>query len=215
MAMDFEASEDTTNDAPFLEKPGVYHMSVVHAVENATFRGGDKKGQFRGGFEIEFVVLAGPEAKKSTRVFFRNPDLSHSDQGAFCRKVQTRALEAIAVLGPQFRGKQVTVTLEGGDGQPCPIAGRQAIVKLEQGKDREGKATKFLDLAGANIWHVDDPEAEQCERNQDALKLLPASLRRSPESFKKNGAGAQAAAKSPTPPPAAPAASTGDPIDEI
>jgi hypothetical protein len=177
MAIEVDTSEDVSNDAPFLKEPGDYHVAVIHAEEEATYKRGKKKGELRGGFCLDVEILAGPQKKKVAEVFCRHPAASHKDGGDFCRKVQQRTLEAISVVNPSDRGKKVTVELVKADGT-IPVLARQCIVRFE--KNDEG----YIELSGANIWHIDDPDAPQCERNQEAVKLY-TKFRRDPKSFVK------------------------------
>lgn len=184
MAMEFDApteEEVKESEGNFLSKGGTYHFSVIDADENPQYRGGDKKGQMRDGFEVEASVVAGPLRGKSHRFFLRNPNLAHKDGGRFCKVLQGMFLEALAITNPADRGKRITVELsrEGSNGKQCLIAGRQFIATLKPSED-----PKYLELDGTKVWHVDDPAADQCERDQNALKLLPKSLRRDPASFK-------------------------------
>lgn len=175
-----EEVKDTESN--FLSKPGTYHFAVMNADENPTYRGGDKKGQMMDGFEIEAAVQAGPEAGKSHRFFVRNPNLAHKDQGVFCKALRGKWLEALALVDPSQRGKTVTIELVNASGQVM-VMGRQFIATMEANKGQNDKS--YLDLAGAKVWHVDDPNADKCERNQPALSpnLYPAKFRRDPKSF--------------------------------
>jgi hypothetical protein len=199
MAIEAElpTTEEVNNtESNFLSNPGTYHFAVMSADENPTYRGGDKKGQMMDGFEIEAAVQAGPEKGKSHRFFVRNPNLSHKDQGVFCKALRGKWLEAIAVVDPSQRGKTVTIELVNGNGQVL-VMGRQFIATMEANKGQNDKS--YLDLAGAKVWHVDDPNADKCERNQAALSpnIYPPKFRRDPSSFKQNGNGNGTANKAP------------------
>src|SRR4051794_34703244 len=104
------------SESSFLTKPGTYHFAVIDANENPVYRGGDKKGSMMDGFEIEAAVQAGPEKGKSHRFFVRHPNLSHKDQGRFCKTLRGMWLEAIAVVDPSRRGQTVTIELQAADG---------------------------------------------------------------------------------------------------
>ena len=95
------------------------------------------------------------------------------------KKKQWRFAMAMCLVGgPKAAGEKATVDLQ-------QAAGRQLIATVAH-DDRGDDGKKFLQLHFADIWHVDDPSAPQCERSQDALKMLPKELRRSPESFAKS-----------------------------
>lgn len=210
MAIEAElpTTEEVDNtESNFLSKPGTFHFAVMNADEQPTERWGDRKGQLMDGFEIEAAVQAGPEKGKTHRFFVRNPNLSHKDQGVFCKALRGKWLEAIAVVDPSHRGKTVTIELVNSNGQVV-VMGRQFIAKMSQETSSKGKP--YIDLDGAKVWHVDDPNAEKCERNQDAIKLLPKQFRRDPSTFKSgqsngssNGNGSASGNKQQTPAEAA------------
>jgi len=192
MAFDTELptqEEVSDSESNFLSRPGTYHFSVTHADENPQYRSGQKKGQMIDGFEIEAAVLAGPEKGKQHRFLVRHPNLAHKDGGMFCKTLRGKWLEAIAVTDPSQRGKTVTIELVDANGNVV-VNGRQFKATLVSEKSENGKS--YLELSGMKVWHVDDPNAEQCEMNHDALKpdFYPPKFRRSPESFKSNGNGA-------------------------
>lgn len=174
------AEEVADTESNFLSKPGTYHFAVMHADENPTYRGGESKGKLMDGFEIEAAVQAGSEKGKSHRFFIRNPNLSHRDQGQFCKALRGKWLEAIAVVGPAQWGKTVTIELVDSQGNVV-VRGRQFIASMSPSKDNP----KYLDLDGAKVWHPDDESADKCERNQEALKLRPKAHCRDPKSFVK------------------------------
>ena len=185
MAFTYETPDDLANESQFLKDEGVFHLAVINAEEEAKYKRGDKSGQFRNGFALDFEVLSpGPHQKKMVEVFGRNPNLNHKDKGEFCRKLQGRILEAIGVINPSHYGKQTTIELvrQDGDKSVVTVMGRQCIAKFKKNEDG------YLELDGANIWHIDDPSAEKCERLESAVSLLPKSVRRSPESFAKKAA---------------------------
>jgi hypothetical protein len=201
MAFTYDAPDDLNNESQFLKDEGVFHLAVINAEEEAKYKRGDKAGQFRNGFALEFEVLTpGPHQKKMVEVFGRSPSLNHKDKGEFCRKVQGRILEAIAVINPSHYGKQATVELvrQDGDKSIVTVMGRQCIAKFKKNEDG------YLELDGANIWHIDDPSAEKCERLTSAIDLLPKSVRRSADSFAKTAAanGAPAGGQTPAAAPA-------------
>lgn len=163
----------------FLKEKGVYHVAVIEVTETPTKKNGELIGDAAFGVEVE--VLAGPQAKKQKDVIFFNPDPSKpKDSTGYqlsLRKIR-RFLEATCVVAERVPGGN-TYTVD-----PTKAMGRQLIMEFDN-DSREGKE-KNLQLAWANIWHVDDPDtAAKCERSQEHLKLLPASLRRDPKSFEK------------------------------
>lgn len=169
-------------DAMRLKTAGCYHFVVTGADEEPVWRGGASKGQPRNGFLVEAEVVAGPMKGKTQEFLVRTPSAEDKDGGKFGRVVRAKFLEAISVVNPADRGKTVVIELVKGD--DCVIAGRQFIAKLK------ANDKGYLDLEGRHIWHVDDPAADQCERDQKAIGMIPAKFRRKPESFEKVDQGA-------------------------
>lgn len=212
MAIQFEAPDSYDSGGAFLNAEGVFHLAVLDVTETPTKRDGSLIANAAFGVDLE--VLAGPHAKKQKDIVFFNPDASKPRESAgyqlSLRKVG-RFLEATGVVAERVPGGQ-TYTVD-----PTKAKGRQLIARFAF-DEREGKE-KNLQLAFADIWHIDDPAAPQCERNQDAIKLLPKSLRRDPASFAKpargsDGSGNGAAhAKQSAPQSSSPPAATAAAVD--
>jgi len=181
MSFEMEAPESTDTGGTFLQEPGTYHFAVMDVDENPQ----SKKGELLNGFKVDCEAMAGPHKGKQVELMFFNPKPTDKNNGEMAKKKQFRfAMAVVLVGGPKAAGEKVTVDLQ-------QAKGRQFIATVAH-DNREGNdsAKKFLQLNFADIWHIDDPSAPQCERSQDAIKLLPAALRRKPESFAKADAGA-------------------------
>ncbi len=207
MSFEIEMPESTDRSGNFLSEAGTYHFAV-NAIDEAP---STKSGAAINGFKVSASVLAGTvpgQENKETGLIFRNPKYDAKDGGEFQRKKQARFVMAIGLLdGPRPAGEKVTVDLQ-------QARGRQFIATVEKSKNQDGKETGYVDIAFADIWHVDDPEAKAFPKNEAALKLLPASLRKKPEQFpshaKTNGAATNGNRNvSNTTPPATTAAATG------
>jgi len=172
MAFEMEIPESMDTGGAFLQEPGTYHLSVLNVDEAPT----SNNGELIDGFRVEVDVLAGPQAKKQAEITFFNPKLTDKNNGEMAKKKQARFAMATGILPAAKPGEKVTIDLQ-------HAKARQLIVTFAKRKAKNSDK-EFIDLNFADIWHVDDPSAPQCERNQDALKLLPAALRRKPESFK-------------------------------
>ena len=209
MSFEMEMPESFDTGGAFLQEPGTYHLAVLDVDEHPTA----KDGKLLDGFRAQVEVLAGPQAKKQAELMFFAPKLTDKNGGEMAKKKQARFAIATGVLGAAKPGEKVTVDLQ-------LAKSRQLVATLAHRESQNDPTKKFIDLNFADIWHVDDPAAPQCERNQAALNLLPKSLRRDPASFRKPEAKAAAnsgngsAASVPTP-PAPVASSAGVPIDEI
>lgn len=172
MGYEFEAPEHEDTGSNFLNVPGTYHLMVV-GVDEAPV---NKAGGVMAGFKIDCIVQGGDQPGQEDReigILFFNGDYSHKDKGEFARLKQSRFLKATGVIGDFQPGQKTTVDLEN-------AVGHHFIAKFE--KQDKGD---YMQLAGANIWHIDDPAVAPVPKNIGALKLLPAEHRRKPESFKR------------------------------
>ena len=217
MAFEMEMPESTDRGGSFLDQPGTYHFSVTAVDEQPS--GND--GKLIDGFRVSCAVLAGTtngQEKKEVDITFFNPKLSDVDtmnsmstttkkqrknNGELAKKKQARFVLAVGLLdGPRKGGERVTIDLQ-------QAIGRQFLATMEERTftKRDGSQGKSIDLHFADLWHVDDPEAAAYPKNDAALKLLPASLRKKPEQFgSSNGNGSKPVTNGTTTKPAAPAA---------
>ena len=132
------------------------------------------------GFRVDFAVLDGTVAGQKDKQFdimFFKPKLTDKNGGEFAKRKQARFAIATGILPRSEPGKRVTVDLQKANG-------RQLVVELEHQKDQQtGQPTKFVQLAWANIHHVDDPAVAKVPKDATALALLPAELRKNPQDF--------------------------------
>jgi hypothetical protein len=197
---DMDMPDDFEGGGNFLQEPGTYHLLVLRVDEAPT----NNKGDLLDGFRVDCAVLDGTtpgQKDRQTDIMFFRPKLSDKNGGEFAKRKQARFAIATGILGQATPGQRVTVDLQ-------RAAGMQFVAELEHEIDKDTKQPKkFLQLAWANIWHVDDPAVSQVPKDAAALELLPAAMRRSAESFAKKdkpsgGAGSTAAKPQdkPTPP---------------
>lgn len=205
MPFEVEMPESFDKGGAFLQEPGTYHLAVLNVDEHPQA----KNGTLLDGFKVDFEVLAGPQAKKQAEITFWNPKLTDKNNGEMAKKKQAFFVMATSLVGAAKPGEKVTVDLQ-------MAKGRQLIATLAQRESQTDPTKKFIDLNFADIWHVDDPSAPNCERNQDALKLLPKSLRRDPASFKPAPPASASGNGHANPrPPNAPAVASADLLDSI
>lgn len=177
MTFDTASQEDMeTKDTNRLETDGIYHFSVDHVNEQPTGKGSAAID----GFQVELSVLTeGPEHGKTIKLTFFNTKQSNSEKAnKWARSKITAFLESTCLTHESQRGQSVSVELS-------DAVGRQVIANVEHGQNEDGTPKKFMDLAYANMYHVDDPNqrAAKCSKNAKALALLPKNLRRDPASF--------------------------------
>ncbi len=199
---------DSIDSGDFVREPGTYHFAVLEVDEQPT----SKAGQLLDGFRADVEVLAGPFAKKQAELMFFKPKLTDKNGGEMAKRKQARFALATGIIPEAKPGERVTVDLS-------KAKGRQFIATLAHRADQNDPNKKYIDLNFADIWHVDDPSAPKCELNQQALGLLPKSLRKTPESFAAasgNGsASGNGAAKSSTAASATAAASAPASLDDL
>jgi len=202
MPVEMEMPNDFETGGAFLQEPGTYHLSVTEIDEQPQ----SNKGELLNGFRVDVEVVpgAGRQEKKQAELMFFNPKPTDKNGGEMAKKKQARFVLATGLLAAAKPGEKVTVDLK-------QARGRQFIATLEKRK-AQNSDKEFIDLNFADIWHVDDPAAPKCELSQAALKLLPATIRRKPESFKAAAAGNGSTKPANT--PAAPAAATST-LDEL
>lgn len=161
----------------FLKTPGIYHLLITEVDERPI----DKSGAAVDGFKVKFDVLGGPEAGKESDAMFFSPksgDLKDAE-GKKNWALYKRAALFIATGQAVYGEKSASIELQ-------DAVDRQVVAEFqydERDKDKP-ENQKFLQLHFANIYHVDDPAGAKAVKDEKSLKLLPASLRRSPEYFK-------------------------------
>lgn len=175
MTFEYEAPDEFASDGNYLKVGGTYHLAIIGiGIEG-------KDGKMLDGFRVNFEVLDGTtrdkhgctEAKKQTNVTFFNGKLTDKDSGKFRRQIQTAFLVAAGIFDSPakvaaVKAKQAEVNLE-------EAMGRQLVATLEVSEKG------YMELKGTSIYHVDDPAAASFPKNDKALALMPATLRRKPE----------------------------------
>lgn len=176
MAFEYECPDDFGGDSKFLDQPGIYHLVV-----NEVLEGTGPSGKVIDGFCLTLEVLEGTvrnpsgctELGKTINLTYFNPKLTEKDGGKFTRKKQGKALIAVNQLDPNRKGQKVSINLPAAKGQ-------QLVARFEFDDYNSSSDKKYLNVAGAglDIWHVDDPHAKSCPKNEKALGLIPKTLRR-------------------------------------
>lgn len=183
------------NTGGFLSEPGTYHFCITDATESPTNKSGAliDNAAFRVTVEALGGTAAGQENKCCDLLFF-HPKPTDKNEGAFARKKIDRFLLAVGLVGDDDKDREVDIDL-------AKCVGRQFVAKMEADEDN----ARFLRVAFADIYHVDDPAVKAVPKNEAALKLIPASLRKigsqpvKPAASKSNGAAAKSADKKPVP----------------
>ncbi len=200
MALDFDAPDDFGGDSQFLSDPGKYHCLVQSVTQGAT-----PKGTAIDGFCVTFEVLGGEvegQKGKTINVTYFDPKITDSDKKVKLTKQQrSKFFLATNLLDPSRKGQSVRIELE-------KAVDQQVVARFEidDYHSKDGKTYLRIGNAELDIWHIDDPNARTCPKNEQALALIPAALRRKPEFFDLIYAKKQAAAASSKPATAAAAA---------
>lgn len=165
-------TEMAESGGAMIEKEGKYHL-FVEICEDGQIVGTDTAID---GFGVKASCLAGPdEPKKTINIVLRDGKLNDKDGGKMGRKIQSAFFVATNVLTPaQLNGGSVEI-----DEQLA--VGQQFMAELKFGKEKEGK--KYLQIAWAEIYHVDDPRVKNWPKNADALAVIDAKYRKTPEYF--------------------------------
>lgn len=189
----------------FLEKEGQYHFLVSNIDEQPLNKDNSPVDAIR----VEMSCVGGTDASQVKRLFNQNlfnPAESHRDGGEFASRVHLRLADACCLMGKAEAGDEVEI-----DWSKAKGAQIVAFCKIEKGKDGKDR----LQIDGAHIYHVDDPEVAHVPKNEKMLALLPPDRRRvqkkepPKQTQKPNGTG-----KATTPPTTTAAANqTFDPND--
>lgn len=179
MPLEYDAGGDLSNNGKFVDQEGWYHFVVVEGKEVATKR---SDGSIIPGMlcQFELIVLDSsvPEQRdKTMSVCVRAPSPQHKDGGDFCRKVADRWWLALSLASRQDLEAKKRLSID-----VASARGRQFVAKVEKGE-------KYCDIAGADIYHVDDPAVKNQKKSIDDLNRIRPELR---------WVGSQTAAPAPT-----------------
>ena len=173
MSRNFKASSDLGGESSAIKQPGTYHCQVTHAADGESTRGKPITG-----VSAILSVLAGTvegQVEKEFHLHLYDPDLQKSPSSQeWCQKKQTAYGVAINQIDPSKLGEEMNVDFG------SAAEGQQLVITLEE---NEYQGNVKLEVSYANIFHVDDPRAAGFPKSSEALELLPAELRKSPEYF--------------------------------
>lgn len=217
MALSFEMPEEIGGGGGnFLREPGKFHFVATKMDESPSWPSGEPIDGYKVVGEVLADTKGGQCIGQEAEIIFSNPNPLHKDGGAFGRKKIAACMVALGFAGPVNMGKSIDADLEEG-------IGRQFFAELELRKDESGevyltaRGNTVLELAFANIYHVDDPAAKNYPRDEASLAAIPAAHRitdpaffdairgKKPKSDGDGGNGSAKAAPKPTPKPTSPA----------
>lgn len=185
MALTFDQPESLEGGGNFVDRPGTYHMLVTAVDENPS----NKDGAPIAALKVSCSVLAGTDPSQKDRTF--DMMLWHpraEDTNDMPKKKQARFCLATCLLPEHRPGERAVV-------EPTDAVGRQFVVKLSNRQKKDEASGKWVDVEGrvdvhySDIWHVDDAEVRRngVPLDQEALGLIPASLRKPVTSQPGNG----------------------------
>jgi hypothetical protein len=197
MAMIKMAKKIGGTGAGYVDKPGKFHWQVMKIDESPT----SKKGLALDAFSVTLSVMWGPELGKLFELMLFNPNPTDKESSQEFAKAKQSAFVIATGLATESdlsgeEEREIEIDLQ-------KALHRQVMMELEfDDYNKSETDKKFLKLAYANIYHVDDPRVEKWEKNVEAIKLLPAVMRRDPKGFDLERLGGKAAEKSEQPPKA-------------
>jgi len=181
--MQYKAPGSYETGGDWITEPGTYHLVVTDATETPV----SKSGQQLDAFRVSCTAVEGTvrdangkftQIDKTIELLLWNPKLTDKNEGEFARKKQGRMLIALGLINENLKNQTAEIDL-------ADAVGRNIIVTLEQ---RDGNDDRqYLDIHFADIWHIDDPAGAKFPRNDEVLKMAPASHRRAPGSFNLGG----------------------------
>jgi hypothetical protein len=170
MPLDWTPGGDTSTGGTWASEPGTYHLGITNVQDPPI----DKNGApvSNGAFRIECEIMGGTvpsQVGKTLDVLFFHPKGSDDAGSKWARKKIDRFLIAVGLATQEQIEAKTPLKIN-----PVEANGRQLVARFE----KEKEDTKYLSLAFADIFHVDDPAVKDIPKNTDALKLISAKLRR-------------------------------------
>jgi hypothetical protein len=191
--------------AAWLDAPGVYHANITHVNEQPVTK---TNNQPIDGWEVTFGVLHGEQTGKQFNLTFYNPNPNDTEeQQGYATGKQAALLIASGVCTEADLEKEIDVDLQ-------QMTSRQVVIDLDLSKAKNPGDKQYIRLRFDRVFHVDDPRMERTPKSAEAIKLLPPSMRRKPDSFDLEKLGDKAASPS-TNGKAAAKASHGVPLDDL
>jgi hypothetical protein len=157
---------ETIPSSSRVEEPGTYHVVVTEVEEEPR----DKSGALLEGFKVHFEVLDGTTRVNnvcSQRGFthehmFFTPRPSDSEGSIkWNRAKQAAILLATGLTSKEQLGKSVQVNL-------ADMQQKQCVINLV----RSNRDERYLEVAFANIYAVDDPKVAAVPKDVAALRLI-------------------------------------------
>lgn len=163
-----------TSPSDYAEKPGTFHVSVLHLEDDIQ----------KSAVVVQFQIWEGTDKsqnKRTHRQYFNNPQMSHGDGGAFAASVQVR-LAMILGVPAIFNGEEtpwdkvppgadIEIAWVDQDGIARGM-GCQLVIKLALKPKSKGSDEMRLQIDGRSMWAVDDPDVADIPKSIPALRLI-------------------------------------------
>ena len=168
--MEWQTGNDFDSGSAFISEPGCYHMLVSSVKFPAQTNSGKEipNGLFTVVLAAAASTVPSQVGKQLTLTFFA-PSINHSDQGKFATKKVDRFLLATGLISEDDKNVKKAI-------DPNKAQGHQIMVKLEKSKGKDDK--ERVDIAYADIYHVDDPEVAEWPKNAEQLAKIHKSRRK-------------------------------------
>jgi len=173
---DYDCPEDVNEDnvygdVNYLEVECWAHAKITCADASPK----DKNGNSRSNAIVELTmeVLAATEQGQEGKVvkeIIWGPKLDATDGGKFARRKIGRLAIATGLVDENSKGKRVSVDFS-------KLEGRQMIVQFKLDSDEK----KYMGIAFADMYHIDDPRKKNVPRDQTAIGFTPGGQEAQPE----------------------------------
>ena len=211
----------TRGGGSFLDVEGKFHCEIVSLETHPL----DSNRQLIANafVKVTFNIIGGTNPAgvgKQANFILWKPDLSKAEKSQAWAKKKIFFFACAIGIHNENDGSRLQLNMAA---LQQIAVGRQFVCKMWFELDDNGnRKNKFPDLSFCDLWHVDDPEAQDAI-NQGALLTYPPNMRRKPESFAKSGksaakTGATASKPNSTTtgkPPAMPTTPSADPLDDL
>jgi hypothetical protein len=168
-ASSFDFPQSETLPSSYCQSPGTYHVIVKDIQDRPLI-----KGQVKQALMITTEVLAGTvpdEMGKELRLFLYYPNLTWKDGGEFAKVKIYRFFKACGLADrKQLGDTNIEIDLQ-------KAIGRHIVVAVQKGMTKDGQPSQYLQVSGADIWHVDHEDVEGIPKDQRLLDALDPSMR--------------------------------------
>lgn len=161
---------DLSRGGQWLDQPGWYHVLITEMQNPALNK--DNVPIPNAAFKACYEVLAGTvdgQRGKTGDVTFFQPKPTDKNEGAWAKKKIDFFFVAVGFATPEQIAAKAPLRID-----LQSAVGRQFVIHLE----KEKEDAKYLSLAYADIYHVDDPAVSAYPKCQESLSIIDPALRK-------------------------------------